>query len=186
MARKRIAFSLDDSDVAYFRDIYRAAKDNTTSEDWPKIARGVRRLVKQVREAKRVPKFVTEAIDALEDLMRMVEDEDYATPQNVVDRTIAALAYFANPKDVIPDDVPLVGFLDDAIMIRFVEEDLKHELWGYRKFRNFRAGSEQRHWTPVAKERMRERLTAKRKEIRGQIQDREAKERQSHGRRLGW
>ncbi|MCP5065255.1 MAG: DUF1232 domain-containing protein [bacterium] len=176
MARKmKISFTLDESDTAYFERISRAAKKNASAEDWPKISRGVRKLIKEVRENKKVPTFVSEAIDSLEDLMQMVNDLQYKAPKAVISRAVAALAYFDNPKDVIPDDVPLVGFLDDAIMIKFVEEDLEHELWGYRKFKAFREGSEQRFWTDTAKARLAPKLEAKRKELRHKIQDREAK-----------
>ncbi len=178
MARKmRISFTLDESDTAYFERIYRAAKKNASADDWAKISRGVRKLIDEVRNTKKVPAFVSGAITSLEDLMEMVEDADYKAPKPVIARAIAALAYFDNPRDVIPDDVPLVGFLDDAIMIKFVEEDLEHELWGYRKFRAFREGKEQRFWTDTAKKRLAPWLEAKRKELRQKIQEREAKSR---------
>ncbi|MAE94797.1 MAG: hypothetical protein CL910_09070 [Deltaproteobacteria bacterium] len=177
MSKKmRISFTLDESDTAYFESIYRAAKKNASPDDWAKISRGVRKLIKEVRETKKVPAFVTNAITSLEDLIEMVDDMDYNAPKNVVGRAVAALAYFANPKDVIPDDVPLVGFLDDAIMIKFVEDDLKHEIWAYRKFRVYREGREQRFWTPTAKERLKPWLDAKRTELRKAVQEREAKD----------
>ena len=176
MARKmKISFTLDEADTAYFEKIYRAAKRNANAEDWPKISRGVRKLIREVRETKKVPSFVSDAITSLEDLMQMVNDMQYKAPKSVISRAVAALAYFDNPRDVIPDDVPLVGFLDDAIMIKFVESDLEHELWAYRKFKAFREGSEQRFWTDTAKARLAPRLEAKRKELRGKIEEREAK-----------
>jgi len=176
MSKKmRISFTLDEEDTAYFRSIYNAAKRHSDVEDWPKISRGVRKLIKSVRETTKAPKFVVDAVVSLEDLMQMVDDEDYKAPKPVIARAIAALAYFSNPQDVIPDDVPMVGFLDDAIMIRLVEDDLEHELWGYRKFKAFREGSEQRYWTPVARKRLAPKLAAKRQELRGKIQARERK-----------
>lgn len=33
-------------------------------------------------------------------------------------RVLGALAYFADPNDIIPDNVAVLGFLDDAVMIR--------------------------------------------------------------------
>jgi len=85
---------------------------------------------------------------------------------------------------VIPDDVPLVGFLDDAIMIKFVEEEMKHELWGYRQFRKFREGAEQRPWSAVARARLPERLAKRRQEIRAKVKARQVKAQQV--RRPGW
>jgi uncharacterized membrane protein YkvA (DUF1232 family) len=175
--KTKISFNLDDADLAYFRAIFRAARQNATEVDRGKIEQGVRKLVSDVRRAKRAPSFVLEAVQTLEDLLGVLDDKDYAAPAPVHRAVLAALAYFSDPKDVIPDDVPMVGFLDDAIMIRLVEEDLKHELWGYRKFCKFRDGAEQRPWSVIAKQRLPGRLKEKRDEIRVAIREREERER---------
>jgi len=174
--KTKISFHLDDSDLAYFRAIFRAAKQNAGDIDRSKIQQGVERLIKDVRAAKRAPAFVLDAVLTLEDLLKLLDDKDYAAPANVHRSVLAALAYFADPKDVIPDDIPMVGFLDDAIMIRLVEDELRHELWGYRKFCKFRDGAEQRPWSVIAKQRLPGRLKEKRDEIRGEIREREERD----------
>ena len=71
----------------------------------------------------------------------------------------------------------LTGFADmDAIMIRLVEDELKHELWGYRKFCKFRDGAEQRPWSSIAKGRLPGRLKERRDQIRTGIREREERE----------
>jgi len=176
MANKtfKVSFTLNEQDAAYFRDLYRTARKHVDAKDHSKIVRAVKRLIKDVRSAPRTPNFVLEAITSLEDLMQMLEDQDYALPKSLGDRVLAALAYFANPQDIIPDHVPGLGFLDDAIMIKFVEDEFKHELWGYRQFRKFRSGAEQRPWTSVARGRLPERLKRKRAQLRAQIKARES------------
>ena len=91
-------------------------------------------------------------------MIQMLKDDQWRLPRKDSARVLNALAYFAEPEDLIPDHIPGVGLLDDAIMIKFVEEDLEHELWGYRKFKAFREGSEQRFWTDTAKARLAPRL----------------------------
>jgi uncharacterized membrane protein YkvA (DUF1232 family) len=41
---------------------------------------------------------------------------------------IVAVAYFASPLDLIPDFLPGVGYLDDAMIVRFVYRSVKAEL----------------------------------------------------------
>jgi uncharacterized membrane protein YkvA (DUF1232 family) len=167
----KITFSLDAEDSAYFYDLYREAKRNAKAEDAPAIIAEVKGLIGRVRAAKSVPNFVNEAITTLEDLMQMLEDADYQVPRPVAQDAVAALAYFANPQDVIPDHIPALGFLDDAIMISFVADEFRHELWAYRKFRAFRQGAEQRPWTDVARDRLPKRLEAYRRELREKISE---------------
>lgn len=173
----KITFSLDEHDSQYFQNLYRSAKRNAKADDEPKILAEVKGLIGRVRAVKRAPHFVSEAITTLEDLMQMLEDGDYQLPRTQHDAAIAGLAYFANPQDVIPDHIPALGFLDDAIMISFVAEEFKNELWAYRKFRSFRSGAEHRPWTSVARDRLPRRLEAYRKELRQKVVERNMRER---------
>jgi uncharacterized membrane protein YkvA (DUF1232 family) len=187
----KVTFELDEQDAAYFRGLYRRAKQSAAKLDSDSIIKDARKLVDQVRASKKVPRFVVEAIETLEDMTRIIEDEEYKAPPAVRTQVLAGLAYFSNPEDLIPDHVPALGFLDDAIMVKFVEEEFRHELWGYRKFRGFRAPSEQRPWTQIGGERLKQRTEAYRKKIRGQINQRKAADAAgstASGRRrlLGW
>jgi uncharacterized membrane protein YkvA (DUF1232 family) len=175
MATKfKVSFELDEQDAKYFRSLYRAAKKNAARVDPAEIIRDARKLVAEVRESKKVPRFVADAISTLEDMTRIIEDEAYDAPRSVKNQVLAGLAYFSNPHDLIHDSIPGLGFLDDAIMVKFVEEEFKHELWGYRKFRGFNAPSEQRPWTKVGNDRLARRTEEYRKKIRADIARRKA------------
>jgi uncharacterized membrane protein YkvA (DUF1232 family) len=188
----KVTFELDEQDAAYFRGLYRRAKQNAAKLDPDAIIKDARKLVEQVRGSKKVPRFVVEAIETLEDMTRIIEDEEYKAPPAVRGQVLAGLAYFSNPEDLIPDHIPALGFLDDAIMVKFVEEEFRHELWGYRRFRGFRAPTEQRPWTQIGGARQKERTEAYRKKIRAEISKRKAADAArsaSGGRRirlLGW
>jgi len=165
----KVSFVLDPEDTAYFRRLFRKARQASADRSQDEVISAAHELVGGMRSAKKIPNFVREAMETIDDLTQIIEDEDYRAPRTVRDKVVAALAYFAQADDLIPDEVPVLGFLDDAIMIKFVEEEFKHELRGYRKFRRFRDGAEQRPWTEVASSRLPSRLEAQRKKIRAEI-----------------
>lgn len=190
--RFKVTFELDEKDAAYFRDLYRQAKQNSAKVDPESILKEARELIDTVRTSGHAPRFVLDAIQTLEDMTQIILDEEYKAPQTVKNQVLAGLAYFANPEDLIPDKIPALGFLDDAIMVKFVEEEFRHELWGYRKFRGLAAPIEQRPWTKVGGERQRRRTEEYRKKIRAEITERktveEARGKSAGGRRrfFGW
>ena len=167
--RMKVSFTLDEKDISYFRSRFQKAKRVARSQDDDEVKAQARSLVEPVRSKKGIPHFVIESVSAIEDLVALIEDEDYRAPKVVANKVVAALAYFADPDDLIPDEIPVLGFLDDAIMIKIVELEFKHELAAYRKFRRFRRGAEQRPWTSVARERLPERLEAERTKLREEI-----------------
>ncbi len=180
----RITFVLAEEDVAYFRALYRKARQQASRVDRAQVTREVSALIDRVRAIKKTPSFVREAVDLLEQMLHMLEDTDYALPKRMGHEVLAALAYFANPHDLIPDSIPGLGFLDDAIMIKIMSEEFQHELWGYDKFTAFRKGAEQRPWTAVARVRLPARLAEKRREIRAAVDARKAAH--AKKRRLFW
>jgi uncharacterized membrane protein YkvA (DUF1232 family) len=172
----KVSFALDEGDVDYFRKLFREARKEAAAVDSDEIIKAASELVDSVRAKKGTPNFIVQAVSAIEDLREVILDEDYRAPKPVRNQVLGALSYFANANDLIPDDIPVLGFLDDAIMIKFVEEEFKHELWAYRKFRKFRDGAELRPWTQVASTRLPGRLEAMRKKLRADVAARKAKD----------
>jgi uncharacterized membrane protein YkvA (DUF1232 family) len=175
MAKFKVTFTLDEEDAKYFHSLYKKAKRDAKVQGSEEIIREARGIVKKVRSSKKTPRFVIDAIDVLADLTDLVQDDQYAAPKPVRDAVLAAIAYFSNPDDLIADSVPGLGFLDDAIMIKFIEDEFQHELWGYRKFCKLRDSSEQRPWSRPAKDRLSARLERDRVKIRKDIHARAAK-----------
>ena len=131
--RMRISFELSPKDLRYFRDRLRDVRRRGGKQGEGEVIRRAAMLVKQARAAE-PPDFVLQRIEKLDQLTLMLVDEDWRLEGRDRARILGALAYFADPDDLIPDRVPGVGYLDDAIMVELVVRDLKHELEAYEDF----------------------------------------------------
>ena len=133
----RISFELDDQDLRHFQlimDEARRAASRMAPED---IVAAAENLLSEVPKDG-APVFILERLDKLRLMIRMLSDLEWRLPHNDAARVLNALAYFAEPEDLIPDHIPGLGFLDDAIMIELVVRELRHEIEAYQDFCNYR------------------------------------------------
>ena len=132
-----INIELSDNDLEHFQSVLKRANEAAGAVDAHQITDSARKLLADAAAAQ-VPDFIAERLNKLESLINMVHDEGWALPEADKSRILTALTYFADPQDVIPDSVPVVGYLDDAIMIELCVRELKHELEAYEDFCNYR------------------------------------------------
>ncbi len=133
----RVTFELTDDDLQHFRLIMREARQAAASMSRKQIVAAANSLLADVRGAK-VPSFIHERLEKLEIMTRMLGDAEWRLPAQEAQRVVNALAYFGEAEDLIPDHIPGLGFLDDAIMIELVMRELKHEIDAYVDFCDFR------------------------------------------------
>ena len=69
------------------------------------------------------------------DCIRDVTARRYRLPWKTVAALSAALAYFLSPIDLIPDFIPLSGFIDDAAVLAMVFGAAEADLRGYCSWR---------------------------------------------------
>jgi len=64
-------------------------------------------------------------------LFRILTDEDFKLSKEAREDFIAALWYFVDSGDTIPDWIPLVGYWDDYKVVRYVKEKHSKEIKRY-------------------------------------------------------
>ena len=140
-----ITFELSDKDIEHFLSIAGKAQASVRKSgiSAEQITTAARDLFAQTDD-KNLPEFISSRLNKLETLVNMVEDAEWKLPDEDLTRVVNAMAYFADPDDLIPDRVPGLGFLDDAIMVELVVVDLDGEIAAYEEFCAFRSAEEKR------------------------------------------
>lgn len=133
----KFEFELGDEDLAYFKRIIQERQLGMKNIELPDIVEATSTMLGTARDAG-TPPFILEKLEVLEELIQMVTDDEWRLPAEDIDRVLHALAYFADPEDLIPDNVPGLGFLDDAVMVELAARDLQPEIEAYRDFCEFR------------------------------------------------
>ncbi len=133
----KVSFELSPRDLRYFRERLKRVREGDGARDEETIVPLATQLVEEAVKAD-PPEFVRVRLLKLEQLVDMLRDDEWRLVGPDRARILDALAYFVDPDDLIPDRLPGIGYLDDAIMIELVVEELKHDIKAYEDFCAFR------------------------------------------------
>jgi uncharacterized membrane protein YkvA (DUF1232 family) len=169
----RVSFELDDNDLTHFRLIMREARKTASRMAPEDIVATAEDLLQDIGTTG-TPGFIQQRIEKLRLLIRMMSDLDWRLPHQETTRVLNALAYFTEPDDLIPDHIPGLGFLDDAIMVELVVRELEHEIEAYRDFCEFRAQhstSSREEWLAERRDELQSRMRQRRDQARDNNND---------------
>jgi uncharacterized membrane protein YkvA (DUF1232 family) len=133
----KLTIELSNRDLRHFRRELKRAREAVSIADDDEILAAAADLVATLRQAE-LPDFVAERFEKLQLLHAMLTDAGWQLGEDERSPVLAALAYVCDPEDIIPDDIPGIGLLDDAVMIELVFRELRHEIEAYEDFRAFR------------------------------------------------
>lgn len=137
-----IVLDLSDEDLQYFARVMDSVWKKNAKKPERELIDGARKLIKQAHKAK-APEYVRKRLEDVGLLIDLLDDAEWAVELEAEDRRriLAAVGYFAVPKDMISDKVPGIGYLDDAVVADLVIRELKHDIKGYRDFVAYREQS---------------------------------------------
>jgi uncharacterized membrane protein YkvA (DUF1232 family) len=175
----KISFELSDKDLRYFRKVLQTVRKGRSAENEDLILGEAKALLEEVAKTD-APEYVRGRIAQLGQLIEMLKDADWRLEGADRKRVLNALAYFADPDDLIPDRVPGLGYLDDAIMVELVVQDLKHEIEAFKAFVLYRR--ERKKQKKLASG---DGLEKRRASLQGRMRRRRQSDRNRHARRRG-
>lgn len=132
-----LTIDLNDHDLEHFASALKASHKAAEGRSADEIIAAAAKLLEDAQKVK-APDFISQRLERLDDMIAMVRDEGWHLDDEDRQHVLSALVYFADPTDVIPDHVEVLGYLDDAIMIELCVRELKHELDAYDDFCEYR------------------------------------------------
>lgn len=172
----KLTIALSDRDLRHFRRELRRAREAVGIADDEEILSAAADLVQSMRRSD-LPDFVTERLDKLAALLEMLTDQEWRLEEDERNPALCALAYLCDPEDLIPDDIPGIGLLDDAVMIELAFREVRHELEAYEDFRRYRKEQAKGPATKKGPTVLADRLSRRRVQLMARMRRRRTEER---------
>lgn len=167
----KLTIELSDRDLRHFRRELKRSREAVRIADDEEILAAAAELVDRLRETE-LPDFVTARLQKLQVMRAMLTDSEWPLDDAERCPVLAALAYLCDPEDIIADDVPGIGLLDDAVMIELVFHELRHPIQAYEDFCAYRRSLPKRPRDPAAQAR---RLERRRNQLMARMRRRRAR-----------
>ena len=116
-----------------------AAKYRSKASAYRNDPKKTEKLLKDAEaKARKNPGPISGRLQELATLMRLIRAymrKDYRdVPWETVALAIGAVVYFVSPIDLIPDFIPVAGYVDDAALIGFVIASAANDLHNFREW----------------------------------------------------
>lgn len=170
----RISFELTDRDLSFFRKALRQSRAAVRHAEDTEIIEAIHAVLDEIRSSEPLPDFVGRRIPELESLLRMLADDEWQLPDADRERLLATFVYFADPEDILPDDIPVIGYLDDVIIIELVARELLHVREAYDDFCAFRDAFDKKHGADIDPALRRDRIDRRRQQLHQRMRRRSA------------
>lgn len=133
----RITLELESADLERFQSAFDRARRLAAEADEVDVVDAAKQALDTICFDK-VPAYVRKRLVHVQRLIMLLEDDDWNLPAPDRNEALAALAYFGDPDDLIPDHIEVIGMVDDAIMLEMIARRMGHVLHAYRRFCTFR------------------------------------------------
>ena len=175
----KISFELSDSDLNFFRKALQQSRRAVRDADESEIIDAVNVVLEEIRQNEPLPDFVSKRIPELESLISMLTDDEWHLPEADRERLLATFIYFADPEDILPDHIPVIGYLDDVIIIELVMRELHHVRIAYKDFCQFRDDYDDEKGKDIDPVIRRDRIDRQRQQLHQRMQRRSAQQQKS-------
>ncbi|TXD98574.1 DUF1232 domain-containing protein [Psychrobacter frigidicola] len=110
--------------------------------DFAHILEEEERLREKLKESTHLERFTTD-VTLFISLVKDYSQGNYRDiPYKTISAVVLGLLYILNPIDIIPDFIPVIGYIDDAIVIGFCLKMVEKDLLKYQAWKNVQSSTE--------------------------------------------
>ena len=118
----------------------RVARDarRVTERDAQRLVKRERELDEKLKNLPEKLKKLVYQVKLLYELIRAYVDGSYReVPWASIAMAVAATVYFLSPIDLIPDAIPVIGMLDDVLVVRFTLSAIQSDLRTFCEWKGY-------------------------------------------------
>ena len=171
----KLSFELSNKDLGYFREALKQSRNAIRHADEAEIMEAIHDVLADIKASDPLPDFVAKRIPEIEQLIQMLMDDEWKLPKSERERLLSAFIYFGDPEDILPDDIPVVGYLDDIIILELVTRELQHVREAYDDFCQFRHKFDREHGKSIDGAVRRDRIDRRRQQLHQRMKRRSAR-----------
>ena len=172
----KLSFELTDRDLTYFRDALRQSRHAVRDADESEIIDAIREVMEDIRRNEPLPDFVASRLPQVDAMIQMLTDTEWQLPAEDREHLLATFVYFGDPEDLLPDDIPVIGYLDDVIILELAGRELSHVREAYDDYCQYRDDFDQEHGKSVDPAIRRDRLDRRRQQLHQRMKRRSLKD----------
>lgn len=128
---------IDPEGLQHFNDVLHAISPDSPALTQDQIVTAGRRMLARHADGGQST-FIQSRLAVLARLQELVEDRDWDPGPGVRETYLALRRYRTDPGGLLPSSLPVIGELDDAVLIDVAVQRLRDELADYEDFCRFR------------------------------------------------
>ena len=134
------SIEITDDEVRRFNELAHSLNEAMPPLSADQLAGVARRVLRTAAAGGQSP-FIRSRLRRAAEMREMAADRAWPLAETAQRRIHDLLAYLDDPHGLIHDDVPVVGLLDDALLVDIAMDTLRDELDDYAEFCRFRRGA---------------------------------------------
>ncbi len=131
------SIDITEGQLLRFNELARSLNEAMPALTADQMAGVARRVLRTAATGGQSP-FIASRMRRAAEMRALTQETAWTSPPETARRIHDLIAYLDDPNDLIRDDIPVIGLLDDALLVDIGMDTLREEVDDYAEFRRYR------------------------------------------------